>query len=116
MKTIGLLGGMSWVSTEHYYRGINERAAARLGGDSCASLVLWQSDFARITAHQRAGKWDAAGEILAGGAQALVRAGAQAVVLACTEHSLVLSPTDVGVMILDSAEIHINAVVAAAFA
>ena len=62
MKTIGLLGGMSWVSTEHYYRRLNEQPAHRLGGDSCAALVVWQTDFARITAHQGAVQWVAAGE------------------------------------------------------
>ena len=77
MKTIGLLGGMSWVSTEHYYRRLNEQAAQRLGGDSCAALVVWQTDFARITAHQRAGEWDAAGEILAKGARSLAAADAE---------------------------------------
>lgn len=79
MRTIGLLGGMSWVSTGHYYELINRDAAERLGGDHCAPLVIWQGDFAAITVHQRAGEWDRAGEILAEGARALVRAGAEVV-------------------------------------
>ncbi len=76
MRTIGLLGGMSWVSTGHYYRLINADIGARLGPEHCASLTLWQGDFAVIAELQRAGRWDDAGQILAGGAKALVAAGA----------------------------------------
>ncbi len=76
MRTIGLLGGMSWVSTEHYYRLINADVGARLGPEHCARLTLWQSDFAVIAELQRAGRWADAGEILAEGARALVAAGA----------------------------------------
>lgn len=79
MRTIGLLGGMSWVSTAHYYDLINRDVAERFGGDHCAPMVIWQTDFDRITAHQRAGEWDRAGELLADGAEALVRAGAEVV-------------------------------------
>ena len=81
MRTIGLLGGMSWVSTEHYYRLINADVGARLGPEHCASLTLWQSDFAVIAELQRAGRWDDAGEILADGARALVAAGADLVAI-----------------------------------
>ncbi len=79
MRTIGLLGGMSWVSTAHYYELINRDVAARFGGDHCAPMVVWQSDFDAITAHQRAGEWDRAGALLAEGAAALVGAGAEVV-------------------------------------
>ena len=81
MRTIGLLGGMSSVSTEHYYRLINADVGARLGPEHCASLTLWQSDFAVIAELQRAGRWDDAGEILADGARALVAAGADLVAI-----------------------------------
>lgn len=79
MRTIGLLGGMSWVSTAHYYELINRDVAARFGGDHCAPMVVWQTDFDAITAHQRAGEWDRAGALLAHGAAALVAAGAEVV-------------------------------------
>ncbi len=79
MRTIGLLGGMSWVSTAHYYDLINREVAGRLGGDHCAAMVLWQTDFDEITAHQRAGDWDRAGQLLADGARSLVMAGAEVV-------------------------------------
>ena len=79
MRTIGLLGGMSWVSTTHYYELINREVAQRLGGDHCAPLVLWQTDFAEITALQQVGAWEEAGAKLAEGAAALVRAGADVV-------------------------------------
>ena len=79
MRTIGLLGGMSWVSTGHYYSLINRDVGARLGGDHCAQMVVWQTDFDLITAQQRAGEWERAGELLAEGASALVRAGAEVI-------------------------------------
>ncbi|UDY35816.1 aspartate/glutamate racemase family protein [Dermatobacter hominis] len=79
MRTIGLLGGMSWVSTGHYYDLMNRDVAERLGGDHCAPMVVWQMDFDVITAHQRAGEWELAGELLAEGAAALVRAGAEVI-------------------------------------
>lgn len=79
VRTIGLLGGMSWVSTAHYYDLINRAVADRAGGDHCAPMVLWQTDFDRITTHQRAGEWEQAGQILAAGATALVAAGAEVV-------------------------------------
>ena len=68
---IGLLGGMSWVSTAHYYQLINAEVAERVGGDHCARLMLWQDDFARLTELQRAGRWNEAGAVLATGARAL---------------------------------------------
>lgn len=79
MRTIGLLGGMSWVSTSHYYELINREVAEQLGGDHCAPMVIWQTDFETITVLQQAGEWRRAGELLAAGAAALVRAGAQVV-------------------------------------
>lgn len=61
MKTIGLLGGMSWESTQIYYRLINERIRDRLGGLHSARLVLYSVDFDDIERLQRAGDWDRAG-------------------------------------------------------
>ncbi|WP_242112626.1 aspartate/glutamate racemase family protein [Luteimonas aquatica] len=83
MRTLGLLGGMSWESTIPYYRTINERVRDRLGGLRSAPLLLYSVDFAQIEALQHRGDWDAAGRVLAHAAQALERAGAQALVI-CT--------------------------------
>jgi aspartate racemase len=83
MKTIGLIGGMSWESTALYYRQINEAVKQRLGGLHSAKLILLSVDFAEIEVLQRAGDWQAAGEILAQAARTLQIAGADFLVL-CT--------------------------------
>lgn len=83
MKTIGLLGGMSWESTIPYYRLINEGVKQRLGGLHSASLILHSVDFHGIEAYQASGEWDKAGEMLAQAAVGLERAGAEGIVL-CT--------------------------------
>ncbi|NVN30196.1 aspartate/glutamate racemase family protein [Endobacter medicaginis] len=67
MKTIGLLGGMSWQSTAIYYDQINRMVEASLGGLHSARIVLVSVDFAEIVAAQRAGRWDLAGQRLAEG-------------------------------------------------
>ena len=83
MKTIGLIGGMSWESTIPYYRLINEGIKQRLGGLHSASLLLHSVDFHEIEACQASGEWDKAGDILAQAALGLERAGAQGILL-CT--------------------------------
>ncbi|MGN6153495.1 MAG: aspartate/glutamate racemase family protein [Lysobacteraceae bacterium] len=83
MKTLGLLGGMSWESTVPYYRIVNERVRDRLGGLHSAKLVLHSVDFAEIEVLQHAGRWDEAGAVLADAARGLRAAGADAIVL-CT--------------------------------
>jgi amino-acid racemase len=83
MRTLGLLGGMSWESTLPYYRCVNERVRERLGGLHSAKLVLYSVDFAEIERLQHIGDWGTAGRVLAEAAQALERAGAEALVL-CT--------------------------------
>lgn len=82
MKTLGILGGMSWESTQVYYRLLNQGVAARLGGLHSAELRLASVDFAPIAAQQRAGEWDAAAGRLAEVAQQLRAAGAQGLLLA----------------------------------
>jgi aspartate racemase len=82
MKTLGLLGGMSWESTAVYYRLLNQGVAARLGGLHSAPLVLHSVDFAPVAARQAAGDWTGAAAQLAAVAQGLQRAGAQGLVLA----------------------------------
>ncbi|MDT3667508.1 aspartate/glutamate racemase [Cronobacter dublinensis] len=83
MKTVGLLGGMSWESTIPYYRLINEGVRERLGGLHSAQLLLHSVDFHEIEACQASGEWEKAGDMLAQAALGLERAGAQAIVL-CT--------------------------------
>lgn len=83
MKTIGLLGGMSWESTAEYYRLLNEFTRDRLGGLHSARCVLYSVDFAEIERLQAQGRWEEAGELLAAAARSLERAGAD-MVLICT--------------------------------
>jgi len=83
MRTLGLLGGMSWESTLPYYRHVNERVREKLGGLHSAKLVLYSVDFAEIERLQHSGDWATAGRVLADATQALERAGAEALVL-CT--------------------------------
>jgi len=83
MKTIGLLGGMSWESSIEYERMINEGVRHRLGGVHSADLVIRSYDFARIEALQAAGEWDRAGDLLAADAALLEAAGAE-IILLCT--------------------------------
>ena len=83
MKTIGLIGGMSWESTVPYYRQINETIKDSLGGLHSAKLVLYSVDFHEIERLQHAGDWDAAGRVLANAARSLQAAGADFLVL-CT--------------------------------
>jgi len=82
MKTIGLIGGMSWESTAHYYAILNRETSRRLGGLHSAPVIVHSVDFAPIEALQRAGDWDAAGEILAGVAEALQAQGCGVIGLA----------------------------------
>ena len=83
MRTIGLLGGMSWESTAEYYRLANELVRERLGGLHSADCVIRSVDFATIEQLQVAGEWEAAGRLLASEARALEAAGAELIVL-CT--------------------------------
>ena len=83
MKTIGLLGGMSWESTIPYYRLINEGVKQQLGGLHSAQILLHSVDFHEIEACQSRGDWQLAGEMLAQAAVGLQQAGAEGIVL-CT--------------------------------
>lgn len=83
MLMIGLLGGMSWVSTAHYYERLNQMAADAYGPTHCAPLMIWQTDFARIVRLQEQGDWDGAGALLGTGAEALAASGA-GVLAICT--------------------------------
>lgn len=83
MKTIGLLGGMSWESSIEYERTINEYVRSELGGSTSASLIIRSYDFAEIHAVQEVGGWEAAGVRLAADAALLETAGADLIIL-CT--------------------------------
>jgi aspartate racemase len=83
VRTIGLLGGMSWESTALYYRLLNQQVRDRLGGYSSARCVLLSVDFAPVQALQAAGDWAGAGRLLSADARAVQAAGADFLVL-CT--------------------------------
>ena len=90
MKTIGLIGGMSWQSTVPYYRLINEIVSEKLGGLHSAKLILWNMDFEAIASLQRQDRWQEAGAVMADAALRLQQAGAESIVI-CTNtmHKLV---------------------------
>ena len=95
MRTIGLIGGMSWESSAEYYRLLNEETRRRLGGHHCAPSLLLTVDFAEIEELQRTGRWERAGALLAEAARTLENGGAELVLL-CTNtmHKVADAVTD----------------------
>lgn len=83
MRTIGLIGGMSWESSLEYYRIINETAREKLGGLHSAKSILYSVDFAEVETLQHQGRWEEAAQLMVAAAQSLERAGADFIVL-CT--------------------------------
>jgi aspartate racemase len=83
MKTIGLIGGMSWESSSEYYRIINQEVKQRLGGLHSAKCMLYSVDFEEIENCQRDGEWGTAAEILTDAARCLELAGVDFIVI-CT--------------------------------
>lgn len=83
MKTIGLIGGMSWESSQEYYRIINETARERLGGLHSARSLMFSFDFAEIEELQHAGNWEEATRRMVGAAQSLEKGGADFLMI-CT--------------------------------
>ena len=83
MKTIGLVGGMSWESTLEYYRVINQYTKERLGGFHSAKIVLDSVDFAEVESRQHEGRWDDLTQLMIDAAQRVERAGAGLLVI-CT--------------------------------
>lgn len=83
MKTIGLIGGMSWESSLEYYRIINETTKAKLGGLHSARCILYSVDFAEIETLQHQDRWEEAAQLMVTAGKSLERAGADFVVL-CT--------------------------------
>lgn len=91
MRTLGLIGGMSWESTALYYKLINQGVAGRLGGLHLAPLLLHSIDFAPVAHAQHVGDWDSAAQVLRDSARRLEAGGAQALVL-CTNTMHKLAP------------------------
>ena len=83
MRTLGLIGGMTWHSTVDYYRLINEGVHERLGGSHSAEIVMLSVDFEPVERMQDRGDWTAMGRLMAGAAKTLESAGAEGLVL-CT--------------------------------
>ncbi|WP_144467172.1 aspartate/glutamate racemase family protein [Bacillus toyonensis] len=83
MKTIGLIGGMSWESTSEYYRILNEEIKSRLGGLHSAKCLINSVDFEEIERFQSNGDWDGAGEVLGNAAYSLQKGGADFIII-CT--------------------------------
>ena len=81
MKTIGLIGGMSWESTVTYYKLMNQEVKNRLGGFHSAKILLYSVDFAEIEELQRKGEWEKSGELLADVAQWLEQAGVDMILI-----------------------------------
>lgn len=94
MRTIGLIGGMSWQSSKLYYERINQLVTDRLGGAHSAKIILNSLDFAEIARLQTEGRWKEAGAILANAAQSLERAGADVIAIgANTMHKVATQVT-----------------------
>ena len=91
MKTIGMLGGMSWESTALYYRTANELVRQRLGGLASADLLVRSLDFLEVRRLQVEDRWDEAADLLLGEAKALEAGGAELVVL-CTNYMHKVAP------------------------
>lgn len=90
MKTIGIIGGMSWESTVTYYQIMNETVKQELGGLHSAKILLYSVDFSEIERCQAEGDWEKSGDILASAAESLEKAGADFLVIATnTMHKVV---------------------------
>jgi aspartate racemase len=117
MKTIGLLGGMSWHSTELYYRLLNEGVQQRLGGLHSARILMSSVEFAEIAALQASSDWDQAGEILAAESRKLEQAGADFLVIGTnTMHiSVPIIEQAISIPILHIADATADAILAAGY-
>jgi len=99
MKTIGLIGGMSWESTAHYYRIINQHVRARLGGLHSARSLMLSLDFSPIAGMQKSGDWAGLTQQMIGAAQALERGGADCVLICTNTMHLMADAVSAGVSI-----------------
>lgn len=99
MKTIGMIGGMSWESTAEYYRVLNTRTRERLGGLHSARCILYSVDFAEIEALQRCGDWEAASRALVAAGRAVANAGADLLMICTNTMHLMAEAVQAGVEI-----------------
>jgi aspartate racemase len=99
MKTIGVIGGMSWESSAEYYRLLNQHAKARLGGHHNARSLMATVDFAEVEAMQRSGDWATLGTLMANAATQLERGGAEIVLLATNTMHRVASSVEAAISI-----------------
>lgn len=97
MKTIGLIGGMSWQSTIPYYRLINETVSRTLGGFHSAKIIVWSIDFADMEELQRTGQWEESGVQLTKVARALEAAGAEMLVIGTNTMHIVADQIAAGI-------------------
>ena len=111
MKTVGLLGGMSWESSVHYEELINTEVRTRLGGAESADMIVRSYNFADVQQLQEQGDWEAAGELLSSGAQTLVAAGAEVIAL-CTNTMHIVA--DVVADSVDATFVHLGDITAEA--
>jgi aspartate racemase len=89
LRRVGLIGGTSWVSSEHYYRMLNEGVAARLGGAHSAPVTLWSVEFGPIARMQHDGDWSGVSRVLTDAARRLVDAGCDGIALGANATHLV---------------------------
>ncbi len=115
MKTIGLLGGMSWESTAHYYRVLNETVRDRVGGLHSAPIILHSVDFAPIAELQAQDDWETAAVLLGDAARGLAIAGAEFLVIATNTMHIVADQIEAaaGIPVLHIAEPTADAIIAA---
>jgi aspartate racemase len=113
LKTIGLLGGMSWESTAHYYRVLNETVRDRMGGLHSAELVMHSVDFAPIAELQTQDDWETAARILGSAARGLADAGAEFLVIATNTMHIVADEIEVaaGIPVLHIADPTADAII-----
>lgn len=103
MKTIGLIGGMSWESTAVYYRHINQEVRRLRGGLHSADIAMRSLDFTQVVELQKAGRWDLAGALLGEAGAGLAQAGADCILICTNTMHLVAEPVAamVGVPLID---------------
>jgi len=99
VKTIGIIGGLSWHTSAVYYRLINETVHERLGGLSSAKCLLASLEFAEVERYQRANRWDRVAALLCDAARGLERAGADFLLIACNTVHIVADQVQAAVSI-----------------
>jgi aspartate racemase len=99
MKTIGLVGGMSWESTAEYYRIINQRTKEKLGGFHSAKIVMYSVDFADVEVRQHQGQWEELTALMTDAAQRVEKAGAELLVICTNTMHLMAAEVAKGVSI-----------------